>query len=377
MKKLILALAVLGVLAAILIALVVVKGHSFATMAAAGAHQQMPPQAVSTTVAQAEVWNPTLQAVGSLTAEQGVTLAAEVSGVLSRIDFESGAKVAQGTVLAQLDVSVEEAQLKASEARAELARLNAARVRQLRSSDTLAQSDWDAADAQLKQASADVEALRAMIARKTLRAPFTGRLGIRQASLGQYLNNGNPVVTLEALDPIHVDFTLPQQRLAELAEGQTVRVTADAAPGKTYEGKITALDSRIDPATRNVRVRATLANTGELLRSGMFAKVEVVLPAGAPQVIVPVGAVNYSPSGNTIFIVETKNGPDGHPAKTVRQEVVRLGAQRGDFVAVVAGVKAGEEIVTVGGFKLRNGGAVLVNNSLAPKPELAPKPANS
>lgn len=357
--------------------LLAVKASSFAQMAAAGGQQHMPPQAVATTQATSETWNPTLHAVGSLTAEQSVTLAAEVSGVLTHINFESGAKVAAGTVLAQLDTSVEQAQLKAAEARAELAKLNADRVRQLRSSETLSQSDWDSADAQAKQAKAEVEALQALIDRKTLRAPFAGRLGIRQANLGQFLNNGNPIVTLEALDPIHVDFPLPQQRLAQLGEGQVVRLTADAAPGQTFEGKITALDSRIDPSTRNVRIRATLTNQGEKLRSGMFAKVEVVLPAGEPLVVVPVSAVNYSTSGNTIFVVDTKPGADGQPHKTVRQEVVRLGQARGDFVAVLSGIKAGEEIVTVGGFKLRNGSSIIVNNSQAPQPKLDPKPANS
>lgn len=375
MKKFFLLLALLGGLAVLFGGLGFIKISSFAAMAA-GAQHQMPPQAVATAVAKSELWNPLLPAVGSLVSEQGVTLAPEVSGVLTRIAFESGAKVEAGAVLAQLDVSVEEAQLKAAEARAELARLNAARVRQLRTSDTLAQADWDAADAQLKQARADVEALQALIARKTIRAPFAGRLGIRQANLGQFLNNGNPIVTLESLDPIHVDFTLPQQRVADLATGQVVRVTADAAPGKVFAGKITALDSRVDPATRNVRIRATLTNEGEVLRTGMFAKVEVVLPADTPLVIVPVTAINYSTSGNTVFIVEPGSGPAGSP-RTVRQEVVRLGAQRGDFVAIVSGVKAGDEIVTDGAFKLRNGGAVIVNNALAPKPELAPKPANS
>ncbi len=365
-------------LALVIGGLLALKLPQFAKMASSGA-MQMPPQTVSTAVTKAEAWNPTINAVGSLVAENGITLSAEASGVLARLDFISGAKVAKGDLLAQMDVSLEEAQLRSAEASVELARLNAERIRELRSRDTLAQSDADAAEAQLKQSQAAVDQIRAAIEKKTFRAPFAGRVGIRRANLGQFLNAGDPLVSLEALDPIHVDFTLPQQRLSALASGQSVRVVADAAPDRVFSGHITAIDSSIDPQTRNIRIRATLDNGDELLRPGMFANVEVVLPAGEPQVVVPVTAVNYSTSGNTVFVVETAKGqgPEGSDLKTVRQEVVRLGQARGDFIMILAGVKPGEEVVTLGGFKLRNGGAVIVNNALAPKPELAPTPANS
>ncbi len=375
-KKLVLLAAFLAL---VIGGLAILKLPQFKAMEAAGAGMQMPPQTVATAIAAAESWNPTINAVGSLVAENGITLSAEASGVIGRIDFTSGAKVAKGDLIAQMDVTLEEAQLRSAEASVELARLNAERIRELRSRDTLAQSEADAAEAQLKQAAAAVEQIKAAIEKKTFRAPFAGRLGIRRANLGQFLNAGDALVSLEALDPIHVDFTLPQQRLSELESGQPVRVVADAAPDRVFDGTITAIDSRIDPQTRSIRIRATLANGDELLRPGMFAKVEVVRPAGAPQVVVPVTAVNYSTSGNTVFVVETAKGkgPEGGDLKTVRQEVVRLGQARGDFVMILAGVKPGEEVVTLGGFKLRNGGAVIVNNALAPKPELAPKPANS
>jgi membrane fusion protein (multidrug efflux system) len=376
LKKLILIAVFLAV---VIGGLALLKLPQFKAMEAAGAGMQMPPQAVSTATAVAESWNPTINAVGSLVAENGITLSAETSGVLARIEVVSGAKVAKGDLIAQMDVSMEEAQLRSAEASVELARLNAERIRELRSRDTLAQSEADASEAQLKQAVAAADQIRAVIEKKTFRAPFAGRLGIRRANLGQFLNGGDTLVSLEALDPIHVDFNLPQQRLSELESGQNVRVIADAAPGRVFEGRISAIDSSIDPQTRTIRIRATLANGDELLRPGMFAKVEVVLPAGAPQVVVPVTAVNYSTSGNTVFVVETAKGkgPQGSDLKTVRQEVVRLGQARGDFITILAGVKPGEEIVTLGGFKLRNGGAVIVNNALAPKPELAPTPANS
>lgn len=377
MSKKIIALIVF--LALVLGGLALLKLPQFPAMEAAGAGMQMHAQSVSTATAHAESWNPTINAVGSLVAENGITLSAETSGVLARIEVVSGAKVAKGDLIAQMDVTLEEAQLRSAEASVELARLNAERIRELRSRDTLAQSEADASEAQLKQAVAAADQIRAVIEKKTFRAPFAGRLGIRRANLGQFLNGGDTLVSLEALDPIHVDFSLPQQRLSELAAGQNVRVIADAAPGRVFEGRITAIDSSIDPQTRTMRIRATLANGDELLRPGMFAKVEVVLPAGAPQVIVPVTAVNYSTSGNTVFVVETAKGkgPQGSDLKTVRQEIVRLGQARGDFITILAGVKPGEEVVTLGGFKLRNGGAVMINNTLAPKPELAPTPANS
>ena len=341
------------------------------------ADKERPTEAVTTAKAQQQSWNPTLYSVGTLTAENGVTLSAEVAGTVTRIDFESGAKVAQGTLLAQLDVSVEQAQLRSAEASAELARLNAERIRELRSRDTLAQSELDAAEAQLKQAIANAEAIRAAIDKKTFRAPFSGTLGIRKVNVGQYVNSGQAIVELQTLDPIHVDFALPQQRVVDLAVGQPVEVTTDGVSGTKFIGKITALEPLVDSATRNVRVRATLANEGAKLRPGMFANVEVLLPAGAPVVVVPASAILYAPYGDSVFVVERKKNAEGVEETVVRQQTVRLGLTRGDFVAVTSGVQAGDEIVSTGAFKLRNGAAVRINNSVAPAAELAPKPANS
>ena len=274
-------------------------------------------------------------------------------------------------------MSVEEAQLRSAEATAELARLNAERIRELRSRDTLAQSELDAAEAQLKQAIANVEAIRAMIEKKTFRAPFSGTLGIRRVNIGQYVNAGHAIVELQTLDPIHVDFFLPQQRIVDLAVGQTVQVTTDGVSGATFTGRITALDPQVDATTRNLRVRATLANKEAKLRPGMFANVEVVLPASAPVVVVPASAVLYAPYGDSVFIIERTKDAKGAVATTVRQQTVRLGEARGDFVVVTNGVKPGEEIVSTGAFKLRNNAPVHIDNSVAPAAELAPKPANS
>jgi membrane fusion protein (multidrug efflux system) len=349
--------------------------HQIGTMASAA--NVVPVEAVTTALATQQTWNPVLASVGSITAENGVTISAEVAGTVAKIEFESGAKVAAGALLAQLDVRVEEAQLKSAEARAELARLNAERVRELRRQTTVAQADLDAAEAQFKGATADAEALRAAIEKKTFRAPFDGRLGIRQVSVGQFVNNGNPIVTLEALAPLYVDFSLPQQNTTDLAVGQEVRVTTDGAADTTFAGLISAIDPRVDPNSRNLRVRATLTRPDGKLRPGMFANVDVVLPSRAPVIVIPSSAVLYAPYGDSVFIVETRKNAQGVATKVVRQAFVRLGIARGDFVAVISGVKAGDEIVSTGAFKLRNDAPVNVQNGIVPPGSLNPQPENS
>jgi membrane fusion protein (multidrug efflux system) len=332
---------------------------------------------VTTIKAEAQTWNPTLRAVGTLTAENGVTLSSEVAGTMATIDFESGAKVEAGTLLAQLDVAVEQAQLRSAEASAELARLNAERIRELRNKDTLAQADLDTVEAQLKQATANAEAIRAAIEKKTFRAPFAGTLGIRKVNVGQYVNAGQAIVELQTLDPIHVDFSLPQKNVSAITVGQVVSVTTDGAADAVFAGQVTSFDPRVDATTRNLRIRATLANTGERLRPGMFANVDVLLAAGEPVVIIPSSAVLFAPYGDSIFVVEHKKSEDGKEILTVRQQTVRLGATRGDFVAIISGLKAGEEVVSTGAFKLRNGAQVTINNEVVPPALLDPKPANT
>ena len=374
-KRILIAFAVFLGLGVVIAGLIGAKAQQVSAMGAAG--PQAGTEAVTTVKVEAQSWNPTLKAVGTLTAENGVTMSAEVAGTVARIAFESGAKVEAGTLLAQLDVRVEEAQLKAVEARADLARINVERIRELRSRDTLAQAELDTGEAQVKQASAEVEAIKAAIEKKTFRAPFAGTLGIRKVNVGQYVNAGQAIVELQTLDPIHVDFTLPQRNVAEIAVGQEVAVTTDGARDAVFAGKVTSLDPRVDPTTRNVRVRATLANTGERLRPGMFANVEVLLPAGAPVVVIPSSAVLFAPYGDSVFVIERTKGEDGKEATKVRQQTVRLGATRGDFVAVLSGLNPGEEIVSTGAFKLRNGATVIINNTVVPPAQLEPKPANT
>ena len=359
-------------------ALVGTKLMQFAAMGAAGAAMVIPAETVTATTAQEQNWETKITATGSAVAVQGVTVAAEMAGKVTKISFESGATVAAGDLLVQLDTSTEAAQLEAAEAAAALAKLNLERAKELREKNTTSQADLDGADATAKQAAAQAEQIRAVIAKKTIRAPFAGRLGIRLINLGQILKEGDPIASLQTLNPIYVNFSLPQQRLAELAVDGLVRVTSDAAPGETLLGKITAVNPDVDAVTRNVRVQATLANDGDRLRPGMFATITVVLPHTDNLRVIPASAVLYAPYGDSVFVIdEKKNEKTGATEKILRQQFVRLGRTRGDFVAVISGLKEGESIVTSGVFKLRPGRAVVIDNTLAPHAQLAPKPSDS
>ena len=356
-----------------------IKLLQFQTMFAAGAAVSIPPEPVTTATVNAEAWAPTIDAVGSLTAVQGVNVAAELDGKIVHIAFEPGTAVKAGDLLVQQDTSTEEAQLRAAEASVALARISLNRARELIAQLTISQSELDAADAQSKQTVAQADNIRATIAKKTIRAPFAGRLGIRLVNLGQSLKAGDPLVSLQALDPIYADFLLPQQRLPELARDLVVRVTSDALPpGQVTEGRLTAISPDVDSATRNVRVQATLANPDERLHPGMFVDLSVVLPTTEHVLVIPATAVLYAPYGDSVFVVEEKKGGrSGAPGKIVRQQIVRLGERRGDFVVVSSGLQAGETVVTTGVFKLRNGIAVTVDNRLAPDAELAPRPSDT
>jgi membrane fusion protein (multidrug efflux system) len=318
-----------------------------------------------------------LPAVGSVTPAQGVVVAPEIGGTVAEIAFESGASVNKGDLLVRLDTSSEEAQLRAAEATAQLAKANLDRARELRQSNTNSPAELDAADAQAKQAQAQADSIRAIIAKKTIRAPFTGSLGLRLVNLGQVVKEGEPISTLQTLDPIYVNFSVPQQQLALLTVGSAVNARSDAAPGQTFSGQINAISPEVDQATRNVRVQATLSNAGGKLRGGMFAGVEIVLPTASRVLAIPATAVLYAPYGDSVFVLDEKKDATGKPGKVLRQQFVRLGETRGDFVSVVDGLKAGETVVTSGVFKLRSGMPVVVDNTLAPDSQLAPQPKNS
>jgi len=336
-----------------------------------------PPSAVTTAVATLEKWHPQLTAVGTLAPVQGVTVSADADGVVVRIAVESGSAVKAGDVLVELDTSVEAAQLASAQAREALAKLQRERADALHNKDTMSQAELDTAVAQLDQAKADVVALRAMIDRKRVHAPFDGRVGIRLVNVGQFVARGRPLLPLQKLDPIYVNFSVPQRNLPSLVVAQSVNVTIDAFADRKFAGTISAINSEIDASTRNVAAQATLANPQELLRAGMFARVAVDLPETGDIIAVPATAIAYAPYGNSVFVVEKMKDAEGQEYLGVRQQLVKIGATRGDLIAVVEGLKAGEEVVTAGVFKLRHGMAVQINNTAQPASNAAPKPSNT
>ncbi len=364
------------------IGILVIVGALFGTKmlqfrAMAATPQTMPPETVTASPAKEEDWPNIVLATGSIAAVQGVTIGAEVPGKVVKIAFEAGAIAQAGDLLVQLDTSTEEAQLRAAEASAELARVNVDRSRDLAGKSTISKSELDAAEAQVKQMIAQADGIRAVIAKKSIRAPFAGRLGLRLINLGQILKDGEPIATLQTLDPVYVNFSLPQQRLSVLEAGGMVKVKTDAAPDKSFEGKITAVSPEVDPVTRNIRIQATVSNVDEKLRAGMFANVEIVLPSKEKVLVIPATAVMYAPYGDSVFIIEDKKDGAKGGEKVLRQQFIRLGSTRGDFVTVSSGLKAGDSVVTSGVFKLRPGMAVAVDNKLAPDAKLAPKPENT
>jgi membrane fusion protein (multidrug efflux system) len=311
-----------------------------------------------------------------VTAVQGVTVSADLPGIVARITFESGMHVQEGDVLVELDTRQEQAQLAAAEAQRELARLNFNRLEGLVTEGAISRAEYDQAAAEQKQTEARVGEIRATIERKIIRAPFSGILGLRQVNLGQYLSAGDPVAPLQSLDPIYVNFGVPQQDAEEVRVGRTVRITTGEG-NATFAGRVTAINSTVDPATRNIEVQATLANARGILRPGMFVQTEIILGASRAVVPLPATAINFASYGDSVFIVGDMQSPDGQTYRGVRQQFVKVEGSRGDQVAVVSGVKQGDEVVTSGGFKLRNGAAVVVNNEVQPPNNPAPKPEDS
>jgi len=345
------------------------------TLINAGASAKIPAESISSAVVRQEKWQGLMSAVGTVTAVQGVTITPEIAGAIREIAFESGATVAKGDLLVRLDTSSEEAQLRSVEAQVDLARITANRARTLRSDNTMSQADLDLAEATLKQYQANADAIRAIIAKKTIRAPFAGRLGIRQVNLGENLDMGKPIVSLQSLSPVYADFSLPQQELARLKTGMKVKLISDTYPGKNFEGALTAINPDLDATTRSVRLQATFDNGEHLLRPGMFARVEVLLPEEKDVVVIPATSVLSAPYGDSVYVIEPATNAAG--GLVVRQQFVRVGRARGDFISVDSGLKPGEKVVSAGQFKLRNGMAVTENNDIAPKASDKPRPADS
>ena len=343
---------------------------------AAGKSFTPPPETVATVTVREEKWQGTLEAVGSIAPVQGVNVSAELPGIIREISFDSGANVKAGEILVRLDTSAEEAQLRSLQAQSELAQLEVARLRKLRADKTISQADLDTAEANVKQTLANADAVRAAIGKKTIRAPFAGQLGIRLVNLGEYLDVGKPIVSLQSLDRVYADFWLPQQNLLQLQTDMEIRLVTDASAGRVFEGKLTAINPDVDPLTRNVRLRATLDNPEGQLRPGMFARVEVLLPSSRPELVIPMTALLSAPYGASVFVIEASGKTNSSAALVARQQFIRTGRSRGDFVTVEAGLKSGERIASSGVFKLRNGMAVTENNTLVPDAKEKPQPAD-
>lgn len=355
-----------------------VKVWQIRHMMALGGKMVPPPETIATAPVQHQSWESVLTAVASLDAVQGVTVAAEQPGKVVKISFTPGDFVEKGALLVQLDTSAEEAQLRALESSRDLARTNLRRLAELAGKGLISKAEYDNGEAGFKQAEAQTESLQAIIRKKNITAPFSGRLGIRQINLGQFLKEGQEIVTLQVLDPIFVNFKLPQQELSRITTGMEVRINGDGTGEQQLTGKITTIDPKIDEATRNIRVQATVANKDELLRPGMFVNAAIVLPEQAKVFTIPGTAVLYAPYSDSVFVVEDKKDEkSGEAIKVLRQQFVRLGEKRGDFVAVVSGLQGGETVASTGAFKLRNGQTVVVDNSQTPPFELKPKPENN
>ena len=373
-KRMLIMLTAMGLF---IVAIGAVKFLQIRAAIAAGMGWQPPPEAVTTIVARDAQWPATLSAIGSVEAVNGVVVSADLPGIVDDIDFDSGRAVEAGQVLAKLDTRQERAQLAAAESQRELASLNLKRADQLLEKGVLAQAEYDRIAAEAATAEARVGEIRAAIDRKHIRAPFAGVLGIRQINRGQYLNSGAPVVPLQSMDPIYVNFSVPQQSMATLKLGADVQASSDSAKASQLTGRITAINSLIDASTRNVQVQATLRNPSGTLRPGMFVDVQVALGASQSVIALPTSAINYAPYGNSVFVVGDMKDPKGQKYRGVRQEFVKLGEGRGDQVAVLSGLKVGEEVVTSGVFKLRNGAAVLVDNKVQPGNNPGAKPEDS
>jgi membrane fusion protein, multidrug efflux system len=334
-----------------------------------------PPATVTTATAKSARWESRLTTVGSIEAVQGVTVTAELNGKVVHIAFDPGTKVQRGDLLVQQDISSETAQLQADEATLALQKANYGRAKELRAENVVTQAAYDQALAEFKQAQAAIENIRSVIAKKTIRAPFAGRLGLRLINLGQNLEGGEPIVSLQSMDPIFVNFSLPQNQIAQIQPGLAVRITTDTLSDETIEGRITAMNPQVEQDTRNIRIQATAENRRERLRPGMFVNVDVVLPEQDDVLAIPTTAVLYAPYSDSVFVVEKKpDAKDDQEGLILRQQFVRLGAQRGDYVAVLSGLKKEEAVVSTGVFKYRNGQSVVVDNSLAPEFSLSPRP---
>jgi len=375
LKKILIAAVAVAILVG---AIIYAKLGQFTAMGEAAQNMVMPPETVTAMQVEQVLWEDRITTTATVTAVQGVVVSAEIAGRVKQIAFESGSLANKGDVLIRLDTSSEDAQLASAEATAALARANLARVRKLDKQNLTSEDALDTAEAKVKETDAQVDNIKALIAKKTVRAPFSGRLGLRHVNLGQILREGDAIVSLQTLNPIYVDFSVPQKTLSRLKEDLQVNVTVDAAPGATFTGRIIAINPDVDLATRSVRVRAKVENLDEQLRPGMFVTASVIMPEKKKVMPVVTTAIAYATFGDSVFVIEQqKDEQSGETEQVLRQQFVRLGEARGDFIDIIEGLEPGETVVSSGLFKLRSGMKVTIDNTLAPEPSLDPQPSDS
>jgi membrane fusion protein (multidrug efflux system) len=373
-------LAILGLVISVPIAgsLVGIKILQFKAMGEAAAQQVMPPETVNVEIVRQQDWQSSLKSVGTVVAKQGIVVRNEMEGMVREIHFEAGSSIKADDLLVQLDVDIEMSQLRFAQATAEGAERVFERASELYETKSISEADYSSTDTALKEANAQVDNIKAVINKKTIRAPFSGQLGIRRISIGQFLDKGSPVVSLQSMGPVYVEFSLPQQRLADLARGLVVTVTSDSFPGRVFTGEITAIEPQIDMSTRNVLVQATMENSDGSLKPGMFVNVEIMLERTETKTFIPTTSVQYSASGEFVYVIdEESQGSGGLPGYSIRRQIVSLGYSRGDFIEVLQGLDPGERIISTGVFKIRPETRVVIDTSLAPEFSFNPEPENT
>ncbi|NNE38427.1 MAG: efflux RND transporter periplasmic adaptor subunit [Gammaproteobacteria bacterium] len=378
LKKILLIL--MGLVIAIPIAgsLVGIKIMQFKAMGDAAAQQLIPPETVNVETVLEQDWQASLSAVGTVVAKQGIVVRNEMEGVVREIQFEAGSMVDAGSILVQLDIDIELSQLQFAEATAEGAARIFKRASELYETNSVSEADYSTADTALKEANAQVDNINAIINKKTIRAPFSGQLGIRRISIGQFLDKGSEVVSLQTLDPVYVEFSLPQQRIGDLSKGLNVAVTSDSYPGQIFMGEITAIEPQVNMSTRNVLIQATMENSNGKLKPGMFVNVEISLNRSESKRFIPTSSVKYSAFGEFVYVVnEQSEGADGMPGYAVFHRAVTLGVSKGDFIEVVEGLNTGERIISTGVFKIRPETRVVIDTKLAPEFSFNPNPENT
>ncbi len=373
-KQILISLLAVGVLILILGA---IKGCKIAGAIAAHSSFQPPPEAITSFKVEEISWRKFRSAVGSIAPVQGVTITAELPGTVIKVAVESGVTVEKGALLVELDSSVEQGNLLGAKAKEERQKKAVIRARTLRATNAISADDLDNAEWQYQQAASEVKALEATIAKKKIVAPFTGRAGIRKVNVGEYLKEGSEILPLHSLSPLYVNFALPQQSMRDLAQGNKIEVAVDAYPGVIFEGVLSAINPQVDPISRNVEIQGTLENKDERLKPGMFGQVTVVLPEEEKVLAIPSTAVNFAPFSDTVYVIDEKKNEQGVSHLEVRQQVVHLGEKRGELIAVLSGLKAGDRIASSGIFKLRAGASVIVNDQFAPGAQEFPTPPNT